>query len=156
MESFGNNVCTYFTRSARLANCCRPHIFWNTSLCALVTFAIPADSRMSAKGSTWDGAWPSNTSDFGRRTNSAIFSRYSNYNLPDGLSLLRLDVAVLSGSFRLETPIPPQHLAAIGGFHLRGSSELSHRLRLDAEWERDGVRQVQPGGKSFAVGELTR
>jgi len=53
----------------------------------------------------------------------------------------------------LEATVSPQHLTIVGSFCLHGSLELPHRLRLDAKRERDGVHQVQPGGKPFAVGE---
>ena len=75
-ETFGSNACTYFTKSAKLANYCQPHVFYGKSSCMSVRFAIAVDSRTSAKESIWDAAWPSNTSGSGRRMRSTRFSRY--------------------------------------------------------------------------------
>ena len=95
MGSFRNNAYTSYIRSAKLANCFRPRMFCNMTLCILILFVNAEGLRMSAKGSAWDGVWPSNASEFGRMTNLTRFSRYSSYNLFDNLPLLKLHIAVL-------------------------------------------------------------
>ena len=152
----GDNVCIYFTRSAKPANCCLPHIFYGKSLYVSRTFAVLAGSRTSAKESTWDVPWPSNTSSPGQMTRRTIFSRYLSCILPNNLSLLSFHIAILPGNHRLEESISPQHLAFIGCFFLRGSPVFLYRLLLDAKRECDGIHQVQSRGKPFAVGKPTR
>ena len=141
-SGFRNNVCTYFTRSAKPANYRQPHIFYSKSLYVLVTFAVPAGSRTSTKESTWDGPWPSNSSSSGQMTRRTIFSRCLSCILPNSLSLLSLHTAILPGNYRLEESVSPQHLAFIGSFFLRGSPVFPYRLLLDAKRERDGIHQV--------------
>ena len=152
-EVFGSNVYTCFTNSAKPVNCCRLPMFYNKSLYTSVAFTVTADSRMSAKESTWDVAWLSNTSDSGRRMHSTRLSRYVCYSLSNSSSLLSLCAAVLPGNYRLEAPVPPQHLTVVGSLCLHGSPEFLHRLWLDAKWERDRIHQVQPRGKPSAVGK---
>ena len=85
---FGNNICTYFIRSAKLANYCQPRTFYGKSLCASVISAIAVGSRTSAKESIWDVAWLSNTSGSGWRTGSTRVSRRLSPNPPNRLLLL--------------------------------------------------------------------
>ena len=79
MGTFGNNVCICFVSSAKPPNYCLPHMFSSEPRVSVV-FTVAAGLRTSAKESTWDVAWPSNTSDSGRRTR---FSRYLSYSSPD-------------------------------------------------------------------------
>ena len=156
MKGFENNVCTCFTRSAKPAGCCQPRTPCSKNQHLSAKFTVMADSRTSAKESTWDVAWPSNTSGSGQRTGSTRFSRYSSHTPLNSLPLLTLHVGVLPGNYRLETPFSPQHLTIVGSFCLHGSPEFPHRLRLDAKWERNGVHQVQSRGEPSALGEPTR
>ena len=119
--TFGNNICTYFIRSAKLANYCQPRTFYGKSLCAPVIFAIAVGSRTSAKESIWDVEWLSNTSGSGWGKGSTRVSRCLSPNPPDNLSLLILHTAVLPGNYRLETPISSQHPAFVGSLCLHGS-----------------------------------
>ena len=128
METFGNNVCTYFISSAKPPNYCQLHMFCNKSRYVLAMFTVAAGSRTSAKGSTWDVAWLSNTSGPGRRTHSTSFLRYLSYNLPDGSLLLSLHTAVLPGNYGLEAPVSPQYLASFGSVFLHGSPVFPYRL----------------------------
>ena len=128
METFGNNVRTCFISSAKPPNYCQLHMFWNKSRCVSVMSTVTAGSRTSAKGSTWDVAWLSNTSGSGRRTHSTRFSRYLSYNLPVCSLLLSLHTAVLPGNYGLEAPVSPKHLAPFGSVCLHESSMFPYRL----------------------------
>ena len=156
MRSFENSVYTCFTRSVKPVKCCRPHTSYSKNFCMSAEFTIMAGLQMSAKESTWNAVWLSNTSEFGRRTCPTAFSRYLSTNLPSTLPILSLYLAILPGNYRLEAPVSSQHLAFAGSFCIHTPPVFPHRLRLDAKWEHNGICQVQPRGKPFTAGEPTR
>ena len=156
MRSFENSVYTCFTRFVRPVKCCRPRISCSKSFCMSAEFAIMAGLQTSAKGSTWNAMWLSNTSGFGRRTCPTAFSRYPSSNLPGTVPMLSSYLAILSGNYRLEAPISSQHLTFAGSLCIHGPPVFPHRLWLDAKWEHNGIYEVESRGKPFTVGKPTR
>ena len=128
MGSFGGNVCICFTKYAKPVNYCRHRMFWDESLYVSVTFTVAAGSRTSAKESTWGAASLSNTSGSGQGTRSTKFSRCLSCEQPNSLPLLSSSIEVLPGDYRLEVPVPPQHLAFVRSLHFHRSTEFLDRL----------------------------
>ena len=120
------------------------------------SFTVMAGSRMSAKESTSDIMWPSNTSGLGREMVTTEFSRYLIFSLVLLFVLIHAIKAVLQGNHNLEGPFPSKYPAVIGSFVLYSPLFLPDGLLLDGKWEYCGIRQIEPRRKSFTVGESVR
>ena len=140
MEIFGSNACFCSTRFAKPPNYCPLRISYDKSSYPSVKFSAAVGLRTLAKENTWDVAWPSNISGSGQEKRSARFSRCFSRDLPSSLPLLSWRIAILSRNYRLEASVSPQHLAFVGCFCVHGPPEFPYHLRLDAEWECNGIR----------------
>ena len=62
-------------------------------------------------------------------------------------------IAVVSRDHLLETFDPSKYLAFVRSFSVRGPTLFQHSHRVDAQWERCPVHEIQPKSKSFEIGE---
>ena len=62
----------------------------------------------------------------------------------------------LSGSSNLEALVSPEYLTAVGSFCVEEPSIFPYHLRVDVQWERDGIHHLQPGGQPFVPGAFHR
>ena len=61
----------------------------------------------------------------------------------------------MSGGGQLETSVSSKHPSFVRGFCVHGPKLFPHSHRVDAQWERDAVCEIQSRGKPFAASKPT-